>query len=65
MEQVGLGPRDRLRLAEIGIRPGVALTILGRTSGGGRLLAFGTGRVALDRETAHQITAVEDQGGRR
>jgi len=63
--KVGLAPSDRLRLAEIGIRPGVTLTVLGRTSGGGRLLAFGTSRVALDRETAQHITAVDDPGGRR
>ncbi len=57
VDAVSLDRGDRLRLAEMGLRPGVTVTVLGRTSGGGRLLAFGTNRVALDRSTAHRITA--------
>ncbi len=67
VDTVSLERRDRLRLAELGIRPGVAVTVVGRTSGGGRLLAFGTSRVALDRTTARQVTVAlhPPEAGRR
>ena len=55
------GPRDpggptssvTRRLAELGIRPGAALRIQSRTSGGGAILAIGDDRIAV----SHQILA--------
>jgi ferrous iron transport protein A len=47
-------PRAR-RLAELGLRPGVVLTVLRRTAGGGRLVAIGDARVAVGRETARAL----------
>jgi Fe2+ transport system protein FeoA len=38
------------RLAELGIRPGAALRIQSRTSGGGAILAIGDDRIAVSRE---------------
>jgi ferrous iron transport protein A len=65
------GPRDpthpgdptsavRRRLAELGIRPGAALRIQSRTSGGGAILAIGDDRIAV----SHQILAgIEVESG--
>ena len=50
------GPDDaRLRLAELGIRPGEHVIVIQRTSGGGRILGLGDGRIAVDRPTARRI----------
>jgi Fe2+ transport system protein FeoA len=38
------------RLAELGIRPGAALRIQSRTSGGGAILAIGDDRIAVSRQ---------------
>lgn len=43
------------RMAELGLRPGVVVTVLGRTAGGGRLLGVGTDRIALDGATAGRV----------
>jgi ferrous iron transport protein A len=43
------------RLRELGLRPGVQVTVLRRTSGGGRVLALGTTRLAVDKTTATQL----------
>jgi ferrous iron transport protein A len=46
-------PRARARrLAELGLRPGAWVTVLHRTTGGGRLIGIGQTRIALDRETS-------------
>ena len=37
------------RLAELGIRPGAAVRIQSRTSGGGAILAIGDDRIAISR----------------
>jgi ferrous iron transport protein A len=37
------------RLAELGLRPGAALQVLARTSGGGALLGLGDDRLAVAR----------------
>ena len=55
---IDIGAAERLRLAQLGLRPGALFTILARTSGGGRLIALGTSRIALDRSTARRL-AVE------
>jgi ferrous iron transport protein A len=39
------------RLAELGLRAGVDVVVLCRTAGGGRVIAVGDGRIALDRAT--------------
>jgi Fe2+ transport system protein FeoA len=46
------------RLAELGIRPGAALRIQSRTSGGGAILAIGDDRIAV----SHQILASIEVG---
>ena len=48
---------ERLRLAELGLRVGAVLTVLSRTTGGGRLIGIGTGRIAVDRSTARALEA--------
>lgn len=49
VDLAGAGAR---RLAQHGIREGQTVRVLSRTAGGGRLLAAGIGRVALDGPTA-------------
>lgn len=39
----------RLRLAELGLRPGMRLRVLARTVGGGRIVGVGPARLAIDR----------------
>lgn len=51
-------PAQRRRLAEFGLRPGVLVTVLARTTGGGRLVGLGTSRIALDGGTTSRL-AVE------
>ena len=46
------------RLAELGIRPGAALRIQSRTSGGGAILAIGDDRIAV----SHRILASIEVG---
>jgi ferrous iron transport protein A len=43
------------RLAELGIRPGAALRIQSRTSGGGAILAIGDDRIAVSRQVLASI----------
>jgi Fe2+ transport system protein FeoA len=43
------------RLAELGIRPGAALRIQSRTSGGGAILAIGDDRIAVSRQILSSI----------
>lgn len=47
----------RLRLAELGLRPGVTVTVLRRTAGGGRILGIGDARVALGRGILTAVSA--------
>jgi ferrous iron transport protein A len=46
---LGVADATRLRLAELGLRPGVVLRVLTRTPGGGRVIGIGAGRIALER----------------
>ena len=46
----------RLRLAELGLRPGVTVTVLRRIVGGGRILGIGDARVALGRGVLTSMT---------
>lgn len=56
---VHLRAPDRLRLAELGLRPGAVVTVLSRVAGNGRLLALGPSRIAVDFATARALV-VED-----
>jgi Fe2+ transport system protein FeoA len=46
---------DELRLMEIGLRPGQRVRIVQRVGLGGKLLALGCARIAIDAETARRI----------
>jgi ferrous iron transport protein A len=53
---LGTLPRTSgLRLAQLGLRAGAAVTVLARTAGGGRLVAVGTTRIGLDRDTSRRL----------
>ena len=47
------------RLAELGLRPGARIGVLHRTPGGGRIVAVGASRIALDRATLGAIPVVD------
>ena len=49
------------RLAEMGVRPGAHIRVLHRTSGGGRVIAVGGARLALDAKMAAVITVDGDR----
>lgn len=53
---VGVTGPERLRLAELGLRPGAVVTVLARLSGGGRLVGLGSGRIAVDPRTARALS---------
>ena len=55
VHRVDAVPAQQRRMAELGLRPGVVVTVLGRTAGGGRLLGVGTDRIALDGATAGRV----------
>lgn len=48
-------PRLCRRLAQLGLRPGMAVTIGPRTAGGGRVIKSGTSRYAIDRATLEMM----------
>jgi Fe2+ transport system protein FeoA len=48
------------RLAEMGIRPGVSVRILSRTSGGGAILAIADDRIAVARSILAGIHVAEN-----
>lgn len=48
-------PMRTLRLAEVGLRIGSRLVVMSRTAGGGRVVAVGHARIALDREVASRL----------
>lgn len=56
---VQLRAADRLRLAELGLRPGAVVTVLARMAGNGRLVALGTSRIAVDSATARALLVEE------
>ena len=47
------------RLAELGLRPGAVVTVVRRSTGGGRIVSVGPARVALGRETLRRIGVTE------
>ncbi|MBN2176665.1 MAG: ferrous iron transport protein A [Demequinaceae bacterium] len=50
---------DSLRLTEIGLRPGEKVRVVQRAGLGGRLIALGCGRIAVDAGTARRIEVEE------
>jgi len=55
VHQVSLPEGPRRRLAELGLRVGVAIHVLQRTAGGGVVVGIGGSRIAVDRATAGLI----------
>lgn len=55
---VAADPALRRRLAELGLRCGMRVTATQRTSGGGRVVAAGDARLALDRTSAAALQVV-------
>ena len=49
------------RLAELGLRAGARVRVLTYTAGGGRLVAIGDSRIALDGRTARQLPVATDE----
>ena len=53
---LGRVPADAgVRLARLGLRVGAEVTVLSRTAGGGRIVAVGTARIGLDRDTSRRL----------
>lgn len=57
MARVAASPRTPVhqRLATLGLREGIAVHVMRRTSGGGRLLGIGPSRLAVDRATLQSL----------
>ncbi|MDQ1288167.1 MAG: ferrous iron transport protein [Actinomycetota bacterium] len=51
----------RLRLAELGLRPGATVTVLRRTAGGGRIVGIGDARVAIGQGVLTAVPATPVQ----
>lgn len=58
MAGTSLDDRHAFRLEEMGLRRGTALTVLQRTNFGGRVVASGTQRIAIDGGTARSIFVI-------
>lgn len=48
-------PATSRRMAQLGIRTGASVSLLGRTSGGGAIVAIGDDRLALSRDVLRGI----------
>lgn len=55
VDDVDLDDRHRFRLREIGLARGVELRVVQRGVFGGRVIAFGDERIALDGDTARAV----------
>ncbi len=53
---VRMDERHVLRMLELGIRAGGLVRVTQRSNFGGRVIAIGTGRIAVDAATAQSIT---------
>ncbi|MFR0590199.1 FeoA family protein [Bifidobacterium thermophilum] len=53
---VHMDERHVLRMLELGIRAGGRVRVTQRANFGGRVIAVGTGRIAIDAQTAQSIT---------
>lgn len=52
---IGVDERHRFRMLELGLRAGTVIRVVQRASFGGRVVAKGTERIALDGRTASLI----------
>lgn len=50
-----LDPEQRMRLAELGLRPGETVTLALRGVGGARIVSVAGSRIALDAQTARAL----------
>lgn len=55
VDGIDLDERHRFRLCEIGLAPGAGLRVVQRGAFGGRVIAFGDERVAVDGATARAV----------
>lgn len=55
VDGIDLDERHRFRLCEIGLAPGTGLRVVQRGAFGGRVIAFGDERVAVDGATARAV----------
>lgn len=55
VDGIDLDERHRFRLCEIGLAPGAGLWVVQRGAFGGRVIAFGDERVAVDGATARAV----------
>lgn len=60
--EADLPVQRRLRLAELGLRPGATVTVVRRTAGGGRIVGIGDARVALGRQVLSSLPAALAHG---
>lgn len=51
-------PRLRRRMSELGLRPGMTVTVTQRTAGGGRVVRTGGSRYAIDAVTLREMAVV-------
>ncbi len=57
-----LPPDVTTRLGDLGLRPGIVVTLLQNQGSGGTLVACGDARVALDADTAARVRLVTLEG---
>jgi ferrous iron transport protein A len=62
--RVGLADGSRHRAAELGLRPGSLVRVTHRAGAGGRVVALGADRVALDARTAAAVEVEPVEAGR-
>ena len=55
LHRLALGQTARERLVELGLVPGVRVRVIGQGAAGGRLVAVGDARVALDGGTCGSL----------
>ena len=64
VDGIDLDDRHRFRLCEIGLAPGAGLRVMQRSAFGGRVVAFGNERVAVDGGTARRTSSRGRRGAR-
>ncbi|AZA11973.1 FeoA domain protein [Corynebacterium gerontici] len=55
ISEINLSPTTQRRLAELGLRAGMKVTVTQKISSGGRVLKIGTTRYAIDGNTASEL----------
>ncbi|PAU69182.1 Ferrous iron transport protein A [Bifidobacterium italicum] len=59
---IDVDERHRFRMLELGLRAGTVIRVVQRANFGGRVVARGTERIALDGRTASRITVAPAAG---